>query len=79
MVIIMKTPTILANTFGIDINDISDYRYQSTRTSQAIYAIGEQYFAIGKRKPKDVFNTSWEMFSDQFWAKQGNTVIWVSN
>lgn len=75
----MKTPTILANTFGIDINDISDYRYQSTRTSQAIYAIGEQYFAVSKKQPKEVFNTSWKMFSDQFWANQSNTTIWVSN
>lgn len=69
--------TALAGTIGIDTAELSEYRYQETRTKQAIYAVGAQYFAVGKSAPKDAVGKPWREHGDQFWAKQAGTVVWV--
>jgi hypothetical protein len=74
----MRTKSIIAATFGLDSNDVEEYRYQSTRTRQAIYAIGNYYFTCGKRRPKDEVGAEWQMDKDQFWATQNKTVLWSS-
>jgi hypothetical protein len=68
--------SIIAATFGWDVRDVSDYRYQPTRTSRAIYAIGDSYFAVGKTPPGDDLGEPWEPHSDQFWATKAATVLW---
>ena len=45
----MRSKTIIASTYGIDQSEIENYRYQSTRTKQPIYSIGEYYFSCGKK------------------------------
>jgi len=72
----MRSKTIIASTFGIDQAEIDGYRYQSTRTKQAIYSIGEYYFSCGKRKPTDEVGHEWCIDIDQFWAKQNKTILW---
>jgi len=72
----MKSSGIIASTEGIDQSEISQYRYQSTRTKQPIYVIGEYYFACGKRKPTDKVNGEWCIDRDQFWAEQNKTILW---
>jgi hypothetical protein len=72
-----STANILASTFGWDIGEVSHYRYQSTRTRQAIYSVGKQYFAVGQQKPKDNVAGEWTQYVDQFWAKESNTILWV--
>lgn len=73
-----STPSVLAATFGWDIKEVSEYRYQSTRTRQAIYSVGNQNFAVGQKKPVDVVATGeWKEYGDQFFAKKANTILWV--
>jgi len=74
----MSTPGIIAATFGWDQSEVKDYRYQDTRTSQAIYAVGDRYFAVGKRAPKDVVGGPWRPHADQVFAQRENTILWVS-
>lgn len=74
----MKSAGIIASTLGIDQAVMSEYRYQPTRTTQPIYAVGDLYFACGKRKPKDDVGQDWEANKDQFFASQNNTTMWLS-
>lgn len=73
-----STASIIAATFGSSTSDISEYRYQPTRTKQAIYTIGPYYFAVGQQAPKDDVGVPWEKYSDQFWAAKANTTLWVA-
>lgn len=75
----MSTREVIAATFGWDIGEVSDYRYQPGHTKQAIYAMGEHYFAVGKKKPTDLTEygeVEWELHPDQFWAEQKGTKLW---
>jgi len=74
---VMRSNTILASTFGWDIADIAECRYQRY-VSPVVYSVGEQYFAVSKTKPKhkDV-GGEWRVYSDQFFAKDNGTVVWV--
>jgi len=74
----MRSKSIIAATFGMDQSEIESYRYQSTRTKQAIYSIGEYYFSCGKRKPTEDVGGEWCMDRDQFWANENNTILWSS-
>ena len=67
----------IASTFGLDVSELADYRYQPTRTTRPIYAIGDIYVASGLKPPKDDVGEPWKEHSDQFWAK-GKTKVWVS-
>jgi len=72
----MKSKRIIASTIGFDVDEMEAYRYQPTRTKQAVYAVGQYYYACGKRKPSEVFGTDWEIDKDQFWAEQNKTILW---
>jgi len=74
----MKSLGIIASTLGIDQNELSEYRYQPSRTKQPIYAIGEFYFACGKKKPGDLVGGDWEIGNDQFFAEINKTILWSS-
>ncbi len=73
----MKGQSIIAATFGFDTIDMGEYRYKSTRTLRAIYAIGDHYYAVGQSKPQDDVGGEWRKSPDQFWAATGNTILWV--
>lgn len=70
----------LAATIGLDLAELSEYRYQSTRTPRAIYAIGEWYFTTGNEKPTwrvdDSEGMKWEEHHDRHFAQQAGTRIW---
>jgi len=72
----MKSKRIIASTIGFDMDEMEAYRYQSTRTKQAVYAVGQYYYACGKRKPTDEVGSEWLIDRDQFWAEQNKTVLW---
>jgi hypothetical protein len=75
----MRGAAIIASTFGIDVSGFeADYRYQPTRTTRAIYAIGDGYYAVGKSAPKDEVGNPWELAKDQCWAGQNGTKLWYS-
>jgi hypothetical protein len=68
---------IIAATLGLNIADLGDYRYQPTRTTRPIYAIGNIYVAAGHKPPKDNVGAKWEEHQDQFWTN-GQTTVWVA-
>lgn len=75
-----KARTVIASTFGLDIAGFEDdYRYQPTRTDTAVYAISDQYFAIGKDRPTDEVGGEWLEHQDQLFAKENNTTLWYCN
>jgi len=74
----MSTQKVIASTLGIDQAELSEYRYQPTRTKQAIYSIGDRYFACGNKTPKDEVGQDWMIETDQFFAKLSGTVLWSS-
>ena len=69
--------TILAETFGCDISDVLEYQYQPTRTKQAIYNLGADYYAVSVKPPKD-FGMVFEPYEDQFFAEGTPRTIWVA-
>jgi hypothetical protein len=72
----MKSKSIIAATFGIDQAEMENYRYQPTRTKQAIFTMGEHYFSCGKRKPTEDVGGEWCIDMDQFWANENSTILW---
>lgn len=74
----MSTQAIIGSTFGWDVGEVSEYRYKATRTSRAIYSIGDAYFAVGTTPPADDVGEPWVPHSDQFWAQKAGTTLWVS-
>jgi hypothetical protein len=70
--------TIIGATFGCSSRDVSDLRYQSTRTTRAIYAIGDKYYAVGHDRPTDDVGGPWRRHSDQFFASRYGTILWVA-
>lgn len=73
-----STATVIAETFGLDVSDVRDYRYQATRTKRPIFAIGDRYYTTGGTPPKDEVGGAWVAHSDQFFARRGGTTLWVS-
>ena len=72
-----KMKNIVAHSLGIDPPELSDCRYKSTRTTRAIYAVGQHYYAQGKTAPTDKVGGDWRRHTDQFWAEKAGTVLWV--
>jgi hypothetical protein len=71
----MSPKYALAATLGLDLTELSEYRYKATRTIKAIYAI-EDYWCASSTIPKDQVGGTWEKHDDQFWAEQANTIVW---
>lgn len=70
----MNSTAALAATLGLTVSELRDYAYQPTKSSRRVYAIGDEYFAVGKRAPLD--DRQWQKNKDQFWGEQCNTIIW---
>jgi hypothetical protein len=62
----------------MDISEVTESRYQPTRTKRAIYSIGDAYYAVGGTAPQDRVGSDWRQHHDQFWALRHRTVLWVS-
>ena len=60
-----RSDHIIAATFSTDARSVREARYQEGRTSRAIYAIGDRYYATGKTPPTDDVGGSWAAHSDQ--------------
>jgi len=61
----------IAFLIGYDLAEMSDYRYQSTRYTVAVYAIGDSYYCApgpGKKLPDVGYN--WEVVGESY----GSTV-----
>lgn len=73
----MKTKNILAESLGFDRRELAEYRYQSTRYTPAVYAVGDEYFTQSAKEPVHVEGISWQKYRDQFWAERAGTCVWV--
>lgn len=62
---------IIGFHFCSDIRDIQDCRYQSTRYRDAIYAIGDDYFAApaSNRPPAAEVGQPWEEIGEHYGRK----------
>ncbi len=69
---------IIAATFGWDVSEARERRYQDTRTKQPIYATGNEYYTVSKKTPKDT-EYAWRKAKDQFFAEQSGTILWVAD
>ncbi len=67
---------IIAETFGWDISEARECRYQPGRTKQPLYAVGNTYYCVSKSLPKDDVGAPWEKNRDQFFAERAGTVMW---
>jgi hypothetical protein len=74
----MSPKYALAATLGLDLSELSEYRYKETRTIKAIYSIGD-YWCASSTIPNDQVGGPWEKHDDQFWAERANTIIWRAN
>ncbi len=73
----MNSTSALAATLGMTGSELREYVYQRGLKGRTVYAIGNKYFAVGKKQPdSDDGGYTWVRHSDQFWAQQCNTVIW---
>jgi hypothetical protein len=74
----MRKDVVLASTFGWDISDLREYRYQQHRATIPIWAIGNRYFTVtkGDKPPRDERN--WRKYSDQTFAAPNGMTIWES-
>jgi hypothetical protein len=71
--------SVIAATFSMDSRELAEYRYQATRTAQAVYAVSDRYFTTGATEPKGLLGRSWARHPDQFFAQQAGTVLWVAD
>lgn len=72
-----SSQNVIGSTIGMELSEVTDCRYQPTRTTKAIYSIDSQYFAVGKNAPKDEVGGKWRQHRDQFFAEKHSTVLWV--
>lgn len=75
----MSGAAIIGATFGCDSREISECRYQPTRTPCAVYAISDRYFTVNQHQPVGLLDRTWQQHTDQFWAQQAGTVLWVAD
>jgi hypothetical protein len=73
-----NSANIIAATFSTDGASIREYRYQSTRTRRAVYAVSDQYFCVCARKPNEM-GLAWREHADQFFAQREGTTLWVAD
>lgn len=71
-----RADRIIAETLGWDVSEIKDYRYQRY-VNPVVYAIGDQYFAAHKIKPKHDVGQEWVEHTDQFGARDTDRKVWV--
>lgn len=71
----MTSREIIASTFGWDVSEVSDYRYQRY-SAPSVYAVGDKYYAVSKTKPKHKVAGDWKEHGDQFFAGSSKTALW---
>jgi len=77
-----KGDSAIAGTFGLDVDELSDYRYHIAETSRKVYAFDDIYFCSGSDPFKDkALNrfSGWKKYEgDQHYIERYKTKVWVS-
>lgn len=74
----MSALNVFACTLGYEISEARECRYQPTRTKIPVYTSGDDYFCVSKKDPGALLDMKWQKHTDQFWAEQSKTVLWIS-
>lgn len=70
---------ILAQSWGWDISEIKEHRYQYGKTAIPVYAFSEGYYTVSTTTPK-MNEYKWSVWSgDQTIAQANNTQIWFAD
>lgn len=75
----MKANEIIASTFGWDVKEVSDHRYQEGRQSMPVYSIGDFYYCVpspGRLPPK---GWKWKAHTDQFFAQRAERILYAAD
>ena len=79
----MKPLEALAATLGLEYESRAEfmdfYGYQIGRHPETIITAGEHYYCAQKKKPKSDVGSDWQILTDDFWAKQARTNLWISH
>lgn len=70
---------IIGATLLLDVSEVNEYRYQSTRTSAPVYAMSHGYYCcptVGKKPPT---GWRWRKAKDQFFAQRDGRVLYVAD
>lgn len=75
----MSPHAALAATIGFTTQELSEYRYQSTRTPHSVYFIADEAYCARSKPPTALCGDGmvWTPMKDQFFAKQAHTIVWV--
>ena len=77
-----KSDYVVAGTFGLDVDEISDYYYHIDGTSRKVYAFDLMFVCAGADPKKDKALSEfsdWKKYDgDQHWIKHYNQMVWVS-
>ena len=77
-----KGDSAIAGTFGLDVDEQSDYRYHIDGTSRKVYAFDDMYCCSGSDPFKDKgLNrfSAWKKYEgDQHYIERYKTKVWVS-
>lgn len=65
--------TLIAQHLGMDSREVWEYRYHYGHTSRPIYAIGSDYYATGKHRPRDIDGLQWTQDGEQ-----DGTPVWIA-
>jgi len=74
----MSIDAICGST-GLSREELIEYRYQSSGTGRAVYAIGDDYYCAGNKHPENLLGLTWRKHNDQFFAERKNTIVWIAN
>lgn len=72
---------IIGGTLGMSLSEINEYRYQATRTTIPIYAVGNTYYCCPRQyqTPPKLDGIKWQPHKDQFWAERSNRVMYSAD
>lgn len=68
---------VIAMEWGWDVNDLKDYRYQSTKTSVPVYAVDNAYYCATKEGEKPATHSGIEWDWKNTGSSFGHCVGWI--
>lgn len=73
-----KTCEVVSNTWGWEIGETEEHRYQPRRGEKIhIYSKESDYYTTSNSQPT-WSGLKWERHPDQFWAEKFGTVLWIA-
>ncbi len=75
----MTTPTfIMSQTLDVLQIKVSAFKHRMQPSNKIFFEIDNEYFCVCASVPPDILGSKWKQYSNQYYAKRYNTIIWVS-